>query len=134
MTETNNSTYAPEEKRTKVKMFLPAIVLSTSLYYSFSFTMGIVIGYILCRLFCHFFVHNGRIDSIFLDYGKWKIHLHHWIMGIVVLAIVWVIDYLYLPAFFAGVVCGVIIQDIYDYNDWHKIIVKNEDYQKKVTA
>jgi len=116
-----------ENKSSKVKMFLPAIVLTTSLYYSILFTMGIVIGYVLCKLFCNIFVKNGKIDSVFIDYGRWKIHLHHWIMGIMILAIVWVIDYLYLPAFFAGVVCGVIMQDIYDYNDWYKVILKNND-------
>jgi len=128
---TENENVVPLSKRTKVKMFLPAVVLATSLYYSLAFTMGIVVGYFLCKIFCILFVHNGKIDSIFLDYGKWKVHLHHWIIGIIILAIVWVIDYFYLPAFFAGAVCGMIMQDIYDYNDWHKVIVKNEDYQAK---
>lgn len=118
-----------ENSKSKVKMFLPAIVLATSINYSFLFTTGIVIGYVLCKIFCNVFVHNGKIDSIFINYGKWKIHLHHWIMGIVVLAIVWTIDYFYLPTFFAGVVCGIIIQDIYDYNDWYKVILKNDKYQ-----
>ena len=113
-------------------MVLPAIVLATSFYYSLSFTIGIVIGYILCKIFCNVFWKSGKIDSISLDYGKWKIHLHHWIMGIMVLAIVWIIDYFYLPTFLAGVICGGIIQDIYDYNDWHQVIVKNPDYQEKI--
>ena len=111
---------------TKIKIVLPAIVLATSFYYSFSFTGGIVAGYILCKLFCHLFVHNGKINSIFLDYGKWRIHLHHWIMGLMLLALVWVLDHYYLPTLFAGFICGIIIQDIYDYNDWHKVFVKNE--------
>ena len=132
MTEINDS--APDAKRTKVKMFLPAVVLATSIYYSFSFTTGIVIGYVLCRIFCKIFVNNGKIDSIFLDYGKWKIHLHHWIMGIIVLAIVWVIDYFYLPTFFAGAICGIIMQDIYDYNDWYKIVLKNTDHPENKIA
>ena len=115
----------------RVKIFLPAIVLATSFHYSIRFTMGIVVGYILCKLFCDIFVKNGKVDSIFLDYGKWQVHLHHWIMGIIVLAIVWVIDFFYLPTFFAGVICGGILQDIYDYNDWHQVIIKNPDYQSK---
>lgn len=119
-----------EVNKSKVKIFLPAIVLATSLRYSILFTIGIVVGYVLCRLFCSIFVKNGRIDSVFLDYGKWKFHLHHWIMGIIILAIVWVIDYFYLPTFFAGAIVGIIIQDIYDYNDWHKVFVKNSDYKK----
>ena len=120
-----------EVKNLKVKKFLPAIVLIPSFYYSFSFTMGIVIGYLLCRIFCSLFLNNGKIESIFIDYGKWKLHVHHWIIGVVILAIAWVVDYFYLPTFFAGAICGVIIQDIYDYNDWHQVIIKNEDYKKK---
>lgn len=118
------------DKRNKAKMILPAVVLATSLHYSVRFTLGIVAGYVLCKIFCSIFVENGKIDSIFLDYGRWKVHLHHWIIGIIILAIVWVVDYFYLPTFLAGAICGIILQDIYDYNDWHKVIVKNEEYKK----
>ena len=121
-----------EQQFNSVKIFLPAVVLATSLQYSLLFTSGIVLGYIICKIFCNVFVRNGRVDSIFIDYGKWKIHLHHWILGIVFLAIVWVIDYLYLPTFFAGVVCGIILQDIYDYSDWYKVILRNDKKTIKV--
>lgn len=115
-------------KRKKAKIvLLPAIVLFTSMQYSMLFTGGIIAGYVLCKLFCHLFVHKNKIGTIFVDYGKWQLHLHHWIMGLMILALVWVIDYFYLPTFFAGVVCGVILQDIYDYNDWHKVIVRKQE-------
>lgn len=123
--------YIPLTKQKKFKMVLPAIVLVTSFYYSLSFTLGIVIGYILCKLFCILFLKNGKVDSIFLDYGKWQIHLHHWIMGIFLLAGIWVVDRYYLPTFFAGAICGIIIQDIYDYNDWHKVVVKKAPIEGK---
>jgi hypothetical protein len=112
-------------RKSKVKIVLPAIVLATSMYYSFSFTGGIVLGYVLCKAFCHFFLKTGKVNSIFFDWGTWKIHLHHWIMGLALLSIIWVIDHYYLPTFFAGAIVGMIIQDIYDYNDWHQVIVKN---------
>src|SRR3989344_6407679 len=123
-----------ENKKSKAKVFLPAIVLVTSFYYSFLFTTGIVLGYIVCKMFCKVFLENGKVDSIFIDYGKRRLHVHHWIMGIVFLAIVWVVDYFYLPTFFAGFVCGIIIQDIYDYNDWHQVIIKNPDHQETTPA
>lgn len=129
MAENNDSVSG--SKRANVKIILPATVLATSLQYSILFTSGIVAGYVLCKIFCNIFVKKGRVDSIFIDYGKWKVHLHHWIMGLIILTIVWVVDYFYLPTFFAGVICGIIIQDIYDYNDWHKIIVKNDSYNGK---
>jgi len=115
-------------KRKKAKIvLLPAIVLFTSMQYSMLFTGGIIAGYVLCKLFCHLFVHKNKIGTIFVDYGKWQLHLHHWIMASMFLALIWVIDYLYLPTFFAGAVCGVILQDIYDYNDWHKVIVRKQE-------
>jgi hypothetical protein len=130
---TENNTIPLAKRPTAVKIFLPAIVLVTSFYYSFLFTAGIIVGYALCRLFCHLFLHNGKIESIFIDYGKWQLHLHHWIMGVAILGLVWAVDFFYLPTFFAGFICGIIIQDIYDYNDWYKIIVKNPEYQKEAT-
>ena len=121
-----------EGNNSKVKIVLPAIVLVTSFYYSFSFTGGIVAGYIASRIFCKFLGIDEQNGHILLDLGKkWKLHVHHWIMGLVVLAIVWVIDFFYLPTFFAGFVIGIIIQDIYDYNDWHKVLVKNDEYKKE---
>jgi len=122
----------PAGGRVKV-IFLPAIVLATSLNYSIRFTTGIIVGYVLCKAFCILFLKHGdnttgKIEKIFVNFGKWKLHLHHWIIGLLVLAMVWMIDYFYLPTFLAGVICGIIIQDIYDYNDWHKVIVKNESY------
>ena len=110
-------------------IFLPAVVLATSLNYSMRFTAGIIVGYVLCKIFCMTLVNNGKIDSIFFDYGRWRVHLHHWIMGAAVLGLLLTVDLLYLPTFFAGAICGIILQDIYDYNDWHKIIVRNEEYE-----
>ena len=129
MAENNNLVSSAKPIKAKI-VVLPAIVLGVSIPYSFMFTTGIVIGYILCKIFCDALgidEHNG--EKVFLDIGKWKIHIHHWIMGLIVLAIVWVIDYFYLPTFFAGAVCGIIMQDIYDYNDWYKVIVRNDDYK-----
>lgn len=118
----------------KPKAFLPAMVLIPSFYYSFSFTGGIVVGYAFARAFCHFFVHNGKINSVFIDYGKWKIHFHHWIMGVILLALVWILDQYYLPTLFAGFICGIIIQDIYDYNDWHQVVMKNNNKKEQATV
>jgi hypothetical protein len=90
-------------------------------------TIGLILGYFGCKTFYKLFVENGKIDLIFLDFGKWQVHVHHWIMGVMVLAVVWVVDYFYLPMFFVGAILGIIAHDIYDFNDWHKIIVKKEN-------
>jgi|SRR3989344_439615 len=116
-----------DNKNSKVRKFLPAFVLVASVYYSFFLAIGLFLGYLGSRLFSKYFIEKGRVDSIYIDCGKWKLHMHHWIMGALLLLVVWFIDYFYLPMFLTGVVLGVIAHDIYDYNDWHKVLVKNEE-------
>ena len=110
----------------KVRKYLPAVVFLASFYYSFLLALGLAIGYIGSKLFAKYTYEQGRTDKIYIDCGKYKIHMHHWIMGALFLLIVWFIDFFYLPRFFVGFVCGVIAHDIYDFNDWHKVLVKNE--------
>jgi len=116
-------------KNSKVRRYLPAFVLVASVYYSFLLALGLAIGYIGSKLFSKYFLEKGKVDSIFIDCGKWKLHLHHWILGALVLLVVWFIDYFYLPRFFVGVVAGIMAHDIYDFNDWHRVLVKNEDHK-----
>jgi len=119
-----------DNENSKVRKYLPAAVLLVSFYYSFLLALGLAIGYIGSKLFAKYFLEQGKVDCMYIDCGKWKIHLHHWILGALFLLIVWVIDYFYLPRFFIGVVCGIIAHDIYDYNDWHKVLVRNEEVAK----
>ncbi len=116
-----------DNQNSKVRKYLPAFVLVASFYYSFLLALGLALGYIGSKVFSKYFLENGKVDCIYIDCGKWKLHLHHWILGALLLLIVWFIDYFYLPRFFVGFVCGVIAHDIYDFNDWHKILVKNEE-------
>jgi hypothetical protein len=118
----------PENNKSNVKKVLPVLVLATTFYYSFLITVGLVLGYLGSKIYCKVFKIDEYSDRrIFVDCGKWKIHFHHWILGAIVLLLVWIIDYFYLPRFFVGVIVGVIAHDIYDFNDWHQVIVKNEE-------
>ncbi len=116
-----------DNKNSKVKKYLPAAVLVVSFYYSFLLALGLALGYIGSKIFSKYFLESGKTEKIYIDCGKWKIHFHHWILGALLLLIVWFIDYFYLPRFFIGVVSGIIAHDIYDYNDWHKVLVRADD-------
>lgn len=118
--DNNNST---------VRRYLPAVVFLASFYYLPLLALGLAVGYIGSKIFTKYFIELGKVDCIYIDCGKWKIHMHHWILGALFLAIVWIIDYFYLPSFFIGAICGIIAHDIYDFNDWHKILVKNENHK-----
>lgn len=112
-----------------VRKYLPAAVFLASFYYSFLLALGLAVGYIGSKIFSKYLLENGKVECIYIDCGKWKIHMHHWILGALFLTIVWIIDYFYLPSFFIGAVCGIIAHDIYDFNDWHKVLVKNEAHK-----
>ena len=120
---------AKSNNKSKIKRYLPAFVLVAGFYYSFLLALGLAIGYIGSKIFFKFFVENGKVRFTYIECGKYKIHLHHWILGALLLLLVWFLDYFYLPRFFLGVVSGIIAHDIYDFNDWHKVLVKNEDHK-----
>lgn len=116
-----------DNKTSKIRRYLPAFVLLASVYYSFLLALGLLMGYLGSKIFCKYLLENGKVDCIYINCGKYKIHFHHWILASLILVLAWVIDFFYLPRFFVGVVLGIIAHDIYDFNDWHKVLVKNED-------
>jgi len=118
---------AKNDNNSPVRKFLPAVALMASFYYSSLLALGLALGYIGSKIFHKVFVESGKVDCVYIDCGKWKFHWHHWMTGAALLLIVWFIDYFYLPRFFVGVVAGIIAHDIYDFNDWHKILVKKEE-------
>jgi hypothetical protein len=113
-------------KSSKIRRYLPAVVIMASFYYSFLIALGLALGYLGSKVFSKQMLEKGKVEPVYIDYGRWKIHLHHWIMGALVLLVVWVVDYFYLPRIFIGVVGGIMAHDMYDYNDWYKILVKKE--------
>ena len=117
---------AKSDNKTKVRKYLPAVVMVGLFYYSFLLALGLALGYIGSKIFSKYLLESGKVDCIYIDCGKFKIHLHHWILGSLLLLSAWVLDYFYLPRFFVGVVFGIIVHDIYDFNDWHKVFIKNE--------
>ena len=118
---------AKSDNKPKVRKYLPAFVFLASFYYSFLLALGLAVGYISCKLYSKYFIENGKVDSIYIDCGKYKFHLHHWILGALLLIVVWFIDYFYLPRIFVGFVMGIIAHDVYDFNDWYKVLIKNEE-------
>jgi len=108
----------------KVKKFIfPGTALIVSLYISTLFTVGIVFGYIATILFHKKIVEKGRLKPIVLNFGKWKFHLHHWVMGGLILLPIWLSGYIaFLPKFCWGMISGLVFHDIYSDKRWYKII------------
>lgn len=117
-------------KDSKVRKYLPAVVIVASFYYSILLAIGLAVGYVGSKILSKYFLETGKVESIFVDFGKWKLHLHHWITGAVVLLLLVIVYKFNLTGFLAGIIFGVMAHDVYDFNDWHKVLVKNEEYIK----
>ncbi len=66
----------------------------------------------------------GRIKSIVIPFGKYKIHFHHWLIssGIIILSLIINVRFL-ASAISYGVLSGSVFQGIYYYSDWHRILI-----------
>jgi len=67
---------------------------------------------------------RGKIPSIRLPLGKYRLHLHHWLMTIVCLLILKLTGIFDLNSFLFWVGGGVALQGVLCYSDWYKIIYK----------
>jgi hypothetical protein len=98
-------------------------------------SVGIILGYLslmsglLGFLAAKYLAGNtdgkpGRIKSFTIPLGSHKLHLHHWLLslGIIALGLIKSISFIPLEVF-CGFLGGLALQGIYCYNDWHKILV-----------
>ena len=108
----------------KVKKFVfPSTALIVSLYISGLFALGIIFGYFCTILFHKKIVAKGMLRPIIFNLGKWRFHLHHWLMGGLILLSIWLSGYMpFLPKFCWGMAGGLIFHDIYSDREWFKII------------
>jgi len=109
----------------KKKFLLNGTTLLVSFYLSALFTVGLVFGYLVTNVF------NKKIfkvkKGIFLNFWKWKIHLHHWIMGVLTFFSFYIFGWLqYIPNVLLGALSGFTLHDIFVDKKWHKIFYRKE--------
>ena len=82
---------------------------------------------------------KGKIGSIVIPFGRWKIHLHHWLYSLWLMGISFVTGVHFLsPIITYGFLGGSTFQGIYSYGDWHVILIRrkkttNQGYQPIVS-
>ena len=66
---------------------------------------------------------QGIAKSLIVSWRNYQIHLHHWLVALIVGGILVVRGfYIITPEAFYGVVSAVVFQGIYCYRDWYRII------------
>ena len=65
----------------------------------------------------------GRVKSVVISWHKYRVHLHHWILAsLTSLICAFKGFYIITPEFFYGFLGGLVLQGVYCYSDWHRII------------
>jgi len=69
---------------------------------------------------------QGRVRSIIIPLGKFKLHLHHWIIfALMMFAGLAKSIFIYFPPeIFYGLLGGLAWQGVYSYSDWYKFIYR----------
>jgi len=112
-------------KRAK-KILFPGTALLVSFYFSALFGLGLILGYLGTDGFYRKFVKKGKINPIIFNFKNWKIHLHHWLIGVIILIGFGLGGWLLvLPKIVLGSVCGLVLHDFYFDKKWYKIILKD---------
>jgi len=107
--------------RINKKSFLaiPIALISLEIYF------GIIIGYFCGKFFAGKYDGYQRIKSIFINIGKYRVHIHHWIASLAIgIAATFFNLFPFFSPFCFGVLGGLIIQDLYLDEDWKKILIK----------
>jgi len=109
-------------KNRKILLFSAVLIALVSFFATLA-AVGTTIGYFMSKYFagkkegmC------GKINSLILKIGEYKVHIHHWVIG---LSLFFLSIFEILPfhgPFSQGFIIGITLQGIFDYSDWYKII------------
>jgi hypothetical protein len=99
---------------------VPLAIISFEIYF------GALIGYIGALILAGKETgKEGHIRSLIFDMGKYRLHLHHWVLGlgIIPLAIHYNLAFV-SDQFVIGMLGGLAYQGISCYNDWYQVLFR----------
>jgi len=103
----------------KIRKFaFPGIALTASFYYSAVFAIGAIAAYIAIEMVCRKFIQTGKLKLLIFDFKRWQVHLHHWLIAVLIIIGIYLSDSISLSIFWSGVLIGLIFHDIYTDEKW----------------
>ena len=102
------------------------ILLSTGIILGYLSIIAWFVGFLLTKYLGSKTVGKpGKVRSYFVPLGKYRIHLHHWLLSSCAIIIFTVFKGTYiLPSdLFYGFFGAVVFHGIYYYGDWYKVLI-----------
>lgn len=89
--------------------------------------LGVVSGYFASKFYTDKVVGKklGKLTfgSVFIPFGKYKIHLHHWLYPSLILGGGALIDAFFLAFYFpVGILLGIVLHDIATDKHWYRVV------------
>jgi len=112
-------------KSNKKRSFLGLITLSASVIFGgIFFVTSWLSGFLIAKYLGSKEVGKpSKLPSVILPAGKFKVHLHHWFICSIAIAITLLKGcWFFPPDLLYGFLGGIALQGVYYYNDWHKIL------------
>lgn len=93
---------------------------------SFELGISMILGYFAARYIAGTKVKTrGRVPSFILNFRRYRLHLHHWLVFSNILVITLILHvFIITPYIFYGFLGGVIAQGLIYYDDWAEIITR----------
>jgi len=101
------------------------ILLSASIILGYLSFISWAVGFLIAKYLGGKTVgKSGKVRSVFVPLGKYKFHVHHWLIssGIIAIAL-FKGTYSLPPDLLYGFLGGLAFHGIYSYRDWYKILI-----------
>jgi hypothetical protein len=104
-------------------------LVPAGIFLGYLFYLGCAVGFAVCK-YCGGETAGvqGRIRSIVIPLQSHELHLHHWLLSTIAAVTAAVQGFsLLAPGLFYGILGGLVLQGIYCYEDWHRVVRRRID-------
>ena len=105
------------------------ILLSTGIILGYLSFIAWAVGFLLAKYLGSDTVgESSKIKSYFIPLGKYRIHLHHWLLSscAIILFAVFKGANILPPNLFYGFFGALVFHGIYCYSDWHRVLIRKQ--------
>lgn len=110
----------------RIRGIIAILALSASLIFGYLyFLISSISAYMITKyLSAKGTAQSSKIPSILLPLGKYRLHLHHWLIASAGIAVVLIQGAWFFRSDLAyGVLSGIAFHGVHCYDDWHKILI-----------
>ena len=107
------------------KFIFPGLGVFISAWLSVIFAFWAIVGFFATEIFMKKLFDTGKIKSFKISLKDWEIQFHHWFWPGLIMAGAYFLGIINaVPLSVAGLVSGIMFQDLYRDKKWHKVIYR----------